>query len=248
MEVVHGDTDQTPFGLGTDGSRSTPVSGAATAIVARKVRDRARIVASVMLEVDPADLAWERGRWFVRGDPDSGAAIAEIARAAYSNLELPEGVEGQLDASCVYNPPNLTYPFGAYTAGLPVGPDRCERLARAMTVMGATTVAELRACALATLVSDPGQMSTFDRVFAALFGGPSPFPDQVTPAGPAFQRPDADGGPPPATRTQDDPGDWPSGVDIGEAGPSAGNGDEPLAEAPAAAARTGPRCSASRPG
>ena len=75
VEVVHGDTDQTPFGLGTYGSRSTPVSGAATAIVARKVRERARIVASAMLEVDPADLEWERGRWFVRGDPDSGARL-----------------------------------------------------------------------------------------------------------------------------------------------------------------------------
>ena len=63
VEVVHGDTDQTPFGLGTYGSRSTPVSGAATAMVARKVRERARIVASAMLEVDPADLEWERGRW-----------------------------------------------------------------------------------------------------------------------------------------------------------------------------------------
>ena len=58
-----------------------------------------------------------------------------------------------------------------HDAGLPVGPDRCERLARAVTVMGATTVAELRACALATMVSDPGQMPTFDRVFAAVFGG-----------------------------------------------------------------------------
>ena len=46
IEVVHGDTDQTPFGLGTYGSRSTPVSGAATAVVARKVRDRAKIVAA----------------------------------------------------------------------------------------------------------------------------------------------------------------------------------------------------------
>src|ERR1700731_471559 len=79
VEVVHGDTDQTPFGLGTYGSRSTPVSGAATAIVARKVRERARIVAAAMLEVDPEDLEWEGGRWFVKGDPDSGRTIAEIA-------------------------------------------------------------------------------------------------------------------------------------------------------------------------
>ena len=114
VEVVHGDTDQTPFGLGTYGSRSTPVSGAATAMVARKVRERAKIVASAMLEVSPDDLEWEKGRWFVTGDPDSGKTMSEIALAAHSTLELPEGVEGHLDATCVYNPPNLTYPFGAY--------------------------------------------------------------------------------------------------------------------------------------
>jgi len=114
VEVVHGDTDQTPFGLGTYGSRSTPVSGAATAMVARKVRERAKIVASAMLEVSPDDMEWEKGRWFVTGDPDSGKTMSEIALAAHSNLELPEGVEGHLDATCVYNPPNLTYPFGAY--------------------------------------------------------------------------------------------------------------------------------------
>ncbi|GGN58447.1 carbon-monoxide dehydrogenase large subunit [Streptomyces albiflavescens] len=114
VEVVHGDTDQTPFGLGTYGSRSTPVSGAAAAMVSRKVRERARLVASAMLEVNPDDLEWEKGRWFVTGDPDQGRTMAEIALAAHSNLELPEGVEGQLDATCVYNPPNLTFPFGAY--------------------------------------------------------------------------------------------------------------------------------------
>ncbi len=122
VEVVHGDTDQTPFGLGTYGSRSTPVSGAAAAVAARRVRDRARIVASAMLEVAPDDLEWEKGRWFVRGDPDQGAAISEIALAAHSSLDLPEGVEGHLDASCVYNPPNLTYPCGAYICVVDVDP------------------------------------------------------------------------------------------------------------------------------
>ena len=83
-------------------------------MAARRVRERAKIVASAMLEVSQDDLEWERGRWFVRGDPTAGRTIAEIAMAAHSTLELPEGVEGHLDASCVYNPPNLTYPFGAY--------------------------------------------------------------------------------------------------------------------------------------
>ncbi|MET7399823.1 aerobic carbon-monoxide dehydrogenase large subunit [Dactylosporangium sp. NPDC005572] len=122
IDVVHGDTDQTPFGLGTYGSRSTPVSGAATAIVARKVRDRARIVASAMLEVSPDDLEWEKGKFFVKGDPDQAKTIQEIAMAAHSSLELPEGVEGHLDATTVYNPPNLTYPFGAYICVVDVDP------------------------------------------------------------------------------------------------------------------------------
>jgi aerobic carbon-monoxide dehydrogenase large subunit len=123
IEVVHGDTDQTPFGLGTYGSRSTPVSGAATAVVARKVRERAKIVASAMLEVSPDDLEWQENRWQVRGDPEKAKTIQEIALAAHSSLELPEGVEGHLDATTVYNPPNLTYPFGAYICVTDVDPD-----------------------------------------------------------------------------------------------------------------------------
>jgi uncharacterized protein with von Willebrand factor type A (vWA) domain len=60
------------------------------------------------------------------------------------------------------------------TAGLPAGPDRCERLAGALTVMRASTIAELHACALATIVSDPSQIDTFERVFAELFGVGAP--------------------------------------------------------------------------
>ncbi|MDQ1632398.1 MAG: aerobic carbon-monoxide dehydrogenase large subunit [Frankiaceae bacterium] len=114
IDVVHGDTDNTPFGLGTYGSRSTPVSGAAAAVAARRVRDKARIIAATALEVSAEDLEWADGRWSVKGDPSKGQTIQESAFAAHGNLELPEGVEGHLDASVVYNPPNLTYPFGAY--------------------------------------------------------------------------------------------------------------------------------------
>ncbi len=122
VEVVHGDTDRTPFGLGTYGSRSTPVSGAATAVVARKVRERARIVAAAMLEAAPEDLEWEKGRFSVKGDPSRGATIAEIALAAHGTVELPEGVEPGLDAETVYDPPNLTFPFGAYVCVVDVDP------------------------------------------------------------------------------------------------------------------------------
>jgi carbon-monoxide dehydrogenase large subunit len=114
IEVVHGDTDNTPFGLGTYGSRSTPVSGAAAAVASKRIVEKAKLVAAAMLEVSPDDLEWELGRWFVKGDPSQGRTIQEIAMGAHGNVELPEGVEGHLDASCVYDPPNLTYPFGAY--------------------------------------------------------------------------------------------------------------------------------------
>jgi aerobic carbon-monoxide dehydrogenase large subunit len=122
VDVVHGDTDRTPFGLGTYGSRSTPVSGAAAVVAARKVRERARLVAAVMFEAAPDDLEWLDGKWRVRGDPDQALGIAEIAKAAHSSLELPDGVEGHLDASAVYNPPNLTFPFGAYICVTDVDP------------------------------------------------------------------------------------------------------------------------------
>ena len=122
VDVVHGDTDRTPFGLGTYGSRSTPVSGAAAVLAARKVRERARLVAAAMLEVSASDLEWLDGAWRVRGDYSACAGIAEIARAAHSDLDLPDGVEGGLDAAAVYNPPNLTYPFGAYICVTDVDP------------------------------------------------------------------------------------------------------------------------------
>jgi aerobic carbon-monoxide dehydrogenase large subunit len=122
IEVVHGDTDQTPFGLGTYGSRSTPVSGGAVALATRKVRDKARHIAAAMLEANPDDLEWEKGRWFVKGDPTQGRTIAEIALAAHGTVELPDGIDGNLDAEVTYDPPNLTFPFGAYICVVDVDP------------------------------------------------------------------------------------------------------------------------------
>ncbi|HUA69615.1 MAG TPA: aerobic carbon-monoxide dehydrogenase large subunit [Solirubrobacteraceae bacterium] len=135
IDVVHGDTDVTPYGLGTYGSRSTPVSGAATALVARKVRDRARIVAAAMLEASPDDLEWEKGRWLVKGDPEKGATIQEIAMASRGSVELPPGVEGGLDAEIVYDPPNLTFPYGAYICVVQIDPGTAKvRISRFVAV------------------------------------------------------------------------------------------------------------------
>jgi len=120
-----------------------------------------------------------------------------------------------------------------HTAGLPVGPDRCERLARAVTVIGARSVAELHACALATMVSDPGQMATFEQVFATLFGSPSPLPDLPAPPDRGAWRHDEDNTPPSAPRSQTDPDGWSAATQVFDTGAAAPPAEEPLSESPA---------------
>ena len=112
IEVREGDTDNTPFGLGTYGSRSTPVGGAATAVVTRKVREKAKKIAAHLLEAAEGDVEYEDGRFFVKGSPDQAKTMDEVAFAAYTNV--PEGEEAGLEAVTYYDPPEMTYPFGAY--------------------------------------------------------------------------------------------------------------------------------------
>ena len=110
--LEEGDTDTAPYGLGTYASRSTPVAGAATAMAARKIRDKARKIAAHLLEVSEEDLEWEPGKFFVKGVPSKAKTIQDIAFAAYTNL--PAGMEPGLEAVNYYDPPNLTFPFGTY--------------------------------------------------------------------------------------------------------------------------------------
>jgi carbon-monoxide dehydrogenase large subunit len=112
ITVQEGDTDNTPYGLGTYASRSTPVGGAATAVVSRKLRDKAKRIAAHLLEADPDDIEIEPGRFFVKGSPSKAVTIQEVAFAAYTNL--PEGEEAGLEGVHYYDPPNMTYPFGTY--------------------------------------------------------------------------------------------------------------------------------------
>ncbi|MFN0283266.1 MAG: aerobic carbon-monoxide dehydrogenase large subunit [Kineosporiaceae bacterium] len=111
VKVQEGDTDNTPYGLGTYASRSTPVGGAATAMVARKLREKARLLAAHLLEASPDDLDWEPGTFTVKGT-DRSVSIQDVAFAAYTNM--PEGMEAGLEGVTYYDPPNMTYPFGSY--------------------------------------------------------------------------------------------------------------------------------------
>ena len=116
--VQEGDTDNTPYGLGTYASRSTPTGGAATAIVARKIREKAKQIAAHTLEVSADDLEWADDRFFVKGAPEQAATIQDIAFAAYTNH--PQGMEAGLEGVTYYDPPNLTYPFGTYVVAVEV--------------------------------------------------------------------------------------------------------------------------------
>jgi aerobic carbon-monoxide dehydrogenase large subunit len=120
VTVQEGDTDNTPYGLGTYASRSTPVGGAATAVISRKVRDKARKIAAHQLECAEEDLEWEPGRFFVRGSPDRGKTIQDVAYAAYT--DIPEELEPGLEGVHYYNPPNMTFPFGTYVVVVEVDP------------------------------------------------------------------------------------------------------------------------------
>ncbi|MGZ3664339.1 MAG: aerobic carbon-monoxide dehydrogenase large subunit [Ktedonobacterales bacterium] len=110
--VEHGDTDTAPYGLGTYASRSTPTAGAATAVASRKIRDKAKKIAAHILEVDPDDLEWTNHQFQVKGVPGKAVTMTQVAFAAYTNF--PQGMEAGLEAVDYYDPPNLTFPFGAY--------------------------------------------------------------------------------------------------------------------------------------
>ncbi|MEK9939171.1 MAG: molybdopterin cofactor-binding domain-containing protein, partial [Ilumatobacter sp.] len=119
--VEEGDTDTAPFGMGTYASRSTPVAGAAVAMVARKIRAKARKIAAHLLEVSEEDIEWELGRFYVRSQPDRGVTIQDCSMAAYSNV--PDGMEPGLENTAYYDPPNLTWPFACYIATVEVDPE-----------------------------------------------------------------------------------------------------------------------------
>jgi carbon-monoxide dehydrogenase large subunit len=111
--VEEGDTDTAPYGLGTYASRSTPTAGAAITLAARRVRDKARKIAAHLLEVGEGDVEWKDYKFQVKGVPAKTVTMKDVAFAAYTN---PGQNEPGLEATYYYDPPNMTFPHGAYVA------------------------------------------------------------------------------------------------------------------------------------
>lgn len=119
--VEEGNTDTAPYGLGTYGSRSTPVAGAAIAMAARKIKAKAQMIAAYQLEVHEDDLEWDVDGFRVKGLPEKFKTMKDLAWAAYN--APPPGLEPGLEAVSYYDPPNMTYPFGAYVCVMDIDVD-----------------------------------------------------------------------------------------------------------------------------
>ena len=123
VEVLHGDTQGQPFGLGTYGSRSAAVGGTALHLCAGKIKEKMTRIGAHLLETAVADVEYKDGGVSVRGVPDASKAFGDISMAAWLASDLPPGEEGMLEATSFYDPPNCTFPFGTHIAMVEIEPE-----------------------------------------------------------------------------------------------------------------------------
>ncbi|MEL6509949.1 MAG: xanthine dehydrogenase family protein molybdopterin-binding subunit [Pseudomonadota bacterium] len=123
VEIVHGDTATSPMGMGTYGSRSLAVGGSAMVRAAEKVINKAKKIASHLLEASEADIELKDGQFTVTGT-DKSVAWGDVTLAAYVPHNYPlEEIEPGLEETAFYDPNNFTYPSGAYCCEVEVDPD-----------------------------------------------------------------------------------------------------------------------------
>ncbi|MGF1474039.1 MAG: xanthine dehydrogenase family protein molybdopterin-binding subunit [Geminicoccaceae bacterium] len=122
VEIIHGDTDQPPVGMGTYGSRSLAVGGSALVKAADKIIEKGKKIAAHLLEASEGDIEFDAGSFKVRGT-DKAKSIGEVVFAAYVPHNYPEGVEPGMEESAFYDPANFTYPAGTYICEVEIDPD-----------------------------------------------------------------------------------------------------------------------------
>ena len=114
IRVLHGDTQISPKGMDTYGSRSLVVGGMALVGACDKVIEKGKRVAAHMMEASENDIEFVGGRFQVRGDPDQGRSIQEISLATFAAHDLPAGMEPSLDSDATYDPENFSFPHGTH--------------------------------------------------------------------------------------------------------------------------------------
>ena len=125
VEIIHGDTDKTPVGMGTYGSRSLAVGGEAIVNACNKIIAKGKKIAAHLMEAAEADIEFKDGQFSVAGT-DKSVGIGQVAFTAYVPHNYPQGVEPGLEESAFFDPPNFTYPAGTYVCELEVDPSTGE--------------------------------------------------------------------------------------------------------------------------
>jgi aerobic carbon-monoxide dehydrogenase large subunit len=120
VEVIYGDTDSSPKGMDTYGSRSLVVGGIAIHHAASKVIEKARRVAAHLMEAAEADVEFAHGAFTVKGSPEASLSIQEIALATFAAHNLPDGMEPTLDSDFVFDPENFSFPHGTHLCAMEV--------------------------------------------------------------------------------------------------------------------------------
>src|SRR5437763_12852211 len=123
VDIIHGDTGQVPFGMGSYGSRSGPVGAAAIYVSAQKIKEKAKKIAAHLLEANEKDVTYEGGKFFVKGSPDRSKSFFDVALMAYLAHNLPKGLEPGLEAISFFDPGNFVFPFGTHIAVVEVDRD-----------------------------------------------------------------------------------------------------------------------------
>ncbi len=126
VEVIYGDTDQTPMGWGTYGSRTTPVASGAIMGAIKHLKEKGTKIAAHLLEAAVEDVEFKDGLFSVKGSPEGGMTIQDIALAANTAWNMPPDVEPGFEASSFFNPANFVYPFGTHIAQVEVDPETGE--------------------------------------------------------------------------------------------------------------------------
>ena len=122
VEVVHGDTAKSGFGMGTYGSRSLAVGGSAIVQALDKVIAKGKKIAAHLLEAGEGDVEFKDGKFAVKGT-DRAKTFGEIALTAYIPHKYPPGLEPGLEESAVYDPKNFTYPAGCHICEVEIDPE-----------------------------------------------------------------------------------------------------------------------------
>ena len=122
VEIIHGDTESVPFGMGTYGSRSLAVGGVAITKSVDKVKEKGARIAAHLLEAAEEDLEYAGGQWTVKGT-DRSIGFGDVALTAYVPHNYPEGLEPGLEFTSFYDPANFTFPYGAHIAMVEVDPE-----------------------------------------------------------------------------------------------------------------------------